>query len=161
MFKTTTQRKGAASVKYLFFQKSILQLSSGRAIFQFYRKQGEVSNNNNNNNNNNNTGFILYSRPTLGPTWPSILWVPGALSSWVLRLCSELNHKPLYSAEVKNEWKRSVVHLLSRRLRFYLKAVLFGFVMDTVELGEVLLAVLPISPSQCLSTNATYPIINS
>ena len=89
---------------------------------------------------------VSYSRPTLGPTWPPILWFPKVLSPRVKRLRGELSHKTLYSAEVKNEWRQLVVGLLSRRLQFYLRAVLFGFVVDKVVMGKVLLAVFHFLP---------------
>jgi hypothetical protein len=48
--------------------------------------------------------FTTASRPTLGPTQPSIQWVTGSLSLGVKRPGLEADHSPLSSAEVKNAW---------------------------------------------------------
>jgi hypothetical protein len=45
--------------------------------------------------------FTTASRPTLGPTQPSIQWEPGALSLGVKRPGCEADHSPLSSAEVR------------------------------------------------------------
>jgi hypothetical protein len=42
------------------------------------------------------------SRPALGPTQPSIQWVPVALSPGVKLSAGETDHSPPTSAEVKN-----------------------------------------------------------
>jgi hypothetical protein len=42
------------------------------------------------------------SRPTLGPTQPSIHWVPGALSLGIKRPGYEADHSPPSNGEVKN-----------------------------------------------------------
>jgi hypothetical protein len=42
------------------------------------------------------------SRPALGPTHPSIQWVPGAVSLGVKRPGREADHSPRTSAQVKN-----------------------------------------------------------
>jgi len=39
----------------------------------------------------------------LGPTQPSIQWVPGSLASGVRQTGRECNHSPPSGAEVKNE----------------------------------------------------------
>jgi hypothetical protein len=44
------------------------------------------------------------SRPVLGPTQPSIQWVPGALSPGVKRPGHEADHSPPTSVEVKKTW---------------------------------------------------------
>jgi hypothetical protein len=46
--------------------------------------------------------FTAVSRPALGPTLPTIQWVPGALSLWVKRPGREADHSPPSSNEVKN-----------------------------------------------------------
>jgi hypothetical protein len=43
-------------------------------------------------------------RMALGPTQPSIQWVPGSLASGVRQTGREFNHSPPSGAEVKNEW---------------------------------------------------------
>jgi hypothetical protein len=47
--------------------------------------------------------FTTASRTALGPTQPSIQWVPGALSLGIKRPGREADHSPPSSAEV-NEW---------------------------------------------------------
>jgi hypothetical protein len=42
-------------------------------------------------------------RMALGPTQPSIQWVPGSLASGVKQKGCEFNHSPPSGAEVKNE----------------------------------------------------------
>jgi hypothetical protein len=44
------------------------------------------------------------SRLALGPTQPSIQWVPGSFASGVRRTGREFDHSPPSGAEVKNEW---------------------------------------------------------
>jgi hypothetical protein len=48
--------------------------------------------------------FNTVSRPALGPTQPTIQWVPGILSLGVKRPGREADHSPPSSAEIKNEW---------------------------------------------------------
>jgi hypothetical protein len=48
--------------------------------------------------------FATVSRPALGPTQPSIQWVPGALSLGVKRLGREADHSSPSNAEVKKAW---------------------------------------------------------
>jgi hypothetical protein len=48
--------------------------------------------------------FTTVSRMVLGPTQPSIQWVPGALSLEVKWPRREADHSPPSSAEVKNAW---------------------------------------------------------
>jgi hypothetical protein len=48
--------------------------------------------------------FTTVSRTALGPTQPSIQWVPAALSLGVKRPGREADHSPPSSAEVKNAW---------------------------------------------------------
>jgi hypothetical protein len=48
--------------------------------------------------------FSTASRPALGPTQPTIQWVPGAISLGVKRPGCEADHSPPSSAEVKNAW---------------------------------------------------------
>jgi hypothetical protein len=48
--------------------------------------------------------FATASGPGLGPTQPSIQWVPEALSPEVKRPGCETDHSPPSSAEVKNAW---------------------------------------------------------
>jgi hypothetical protein len=45
--------------------------------------------------------FNTASRTALGPTQPTIQWVPGALSLEIKRLGREADHSPPSSAEVK------------------------------------------------------------
>jgi hypothetical protein len=47
--------------------------------------------------------FSISSTPALGPTQPSIQWVPGALSRGVKRPGREANHSHPTSAEIKND----------------------------------------------------------
>jgi hypothetical protein len=48
--------------------------------------------------------FTTASRTALGPTQPSIQWVPEALSLGVKLLRREANHSAPSSVEVKNAW---------------------------------------------------------
>jgi hypothetical protein len=48
--------------------------------------------------------FTTVSGPALGPTQPSIQWVPGALSLGVKRPWCETGHSSTTSVEVKNAW---------------------------------------------------------
>jgi hypothetical protein len=48
--------------------------------------------------------FTTASRPALGPTRPSIQWVPGTLSFEIKRPGRKADHSPSPSAEVKNAW---------------------------------------------------------
>jgi hypothetical protein len=45
--------------------------------------------------------FTTASRTALGPTQPSIKWVPGALSLGIKRPGRETDHSPTSSAEVE------------------------------------------------------------
>jgi hypothetical protein len=54
--------------------------------------------------------FATASRPTLGPTHPSIQWVLGALSPGVKRPGREADHSPHSSAEVQNAWSHTSTH---------------------------------------------------
>jgi hypothetical protein len=45
--------------------------------------------------------FTIVSRPALGPTQPSVQWVPAALSQGVKRPQSEADHSPPCGAEVE------------------------------------------------------------
>jgi hypothetical protein len=53
-------------------------------------------------------GSRIFSSPrralALGPTKPSIQWIPGALSPGVKRPRREADHSPPTSAEAKNMW---------------------------------------------------------
>jgi hypothetical protein len=46
--------------------------------------------------------FSILSRPVLGPTQPSILWVPQALSPGLKRLGHEVSDSSASSTEMKN-----------------------------------------------------------
>jgi hypothetical protein len=46
--------------------------------------------------------FVTASRPTLGPTQPSMKWVPRALSPGVKRPEHETDHSPPSGAEIMN-----------------------------------------------------------
>jgi hypothetical protein len=48
--------------------------------------------------------FTTASRTALGPTQPSIQWVPGTLSLGVKQPGSEVDHSPPSSAKVKVVW---------------------------------------------------------
>jgi hypothetical protein len=48
--------------------------------------------------------FVTASRAILGPTQPSIQWVPGVLAPRVKRPGPNAHHSPLSSAEVKSAW---------------------------------------------------------
>jgi hypothetical protein len=48
--------------------------------------------------------FSTQFTPVLGPTQPPIQWVPGALSSGVMRARPEDDHSPPTNAEVKKTW---------------------------------------------------------
>jgi hypothetical protein len=51
-----------------------------------------------------NFHFSTSSRPTLGPTQPSIQWTPGTISLGVKGPAHEADHSPPPSAEVKKTW---------------------------------------------------------
>jgi hypothetical protein len=53
--------------------------------------------------------FTTASRTALGPTQPSIQWIPGALSLGVKRPGREADHSPPSTAEVK-EWVELYLH---------------------------------------------------
>jgi hypothetical protein len=46
--------------------------------------------------------YIMVSRPTAGPTKPSVQWVLGVLSQWVRQLV-HVDNSPLSSIEVKSD----------------------------------------------------------
>jgi hypothetical protein len=48
--------------------------------------------------------FDIASILALGPTQPSIQWVPGALTPGIRRLGLEANHSPPSSPDDKNTW---------------------------------------------------------
>jgi hypothetical protein len=48
--------------------------------------------------------YTTASRTALGPTYPHIQWVSGAVSLGVKRPGREADHSPPSSAEVKNAW---------------------------------------------------------
>jgi hypothetical protein len=48
--------------------------------------------------------FSSESRPGLGPTQPSIQWLPGAVTPGLKQPEREVDHSPPFSAEVKKAW---------------------------------------------------------
>jgi hypothetical protein len=48
--------------------------------------------------------YGLFVMVALGPIQPPIQWTAGDLTPGVKRTGREANHKPLYSADVKNAW---------------------------------------------------------
>jgi hypothetical protein len=100
----------------------------------------------------------MSSRPALGPTQPSIQWVPGALSPVVKRQGREVDHSTLTSAEVK----KNVDLYINSTIRLHVVVLNYvkhkaNFIFTYNMLLKILLCALYTSPLHII-INASHPI---
>jgi hypothetical protein len=86
--------------------------------------------------------FTTVTRPSVGPTKPPILLVPGALFLGIKRPESEADHPPPSSAEVKNAWSYTSAPTIR------LHSVVISYKREKKSTGTTLYLYLLLDPSQ-------------